>query len=164
MDLTLPKYMRFQIVLRISSQLTVYRLFYIALLQKSNWCDGVIKTQFINCSHSSTTFQNQIFISGGLKNSSRCEINEKLIIFNLTNQTITYEKVSYHPRFSHTSHITGDGILLLVGGISTSNYDVLITCIDLKNYNVTNFQASIPTYVPMAQHCSFYEDSHHGLF
>ena len=72
--------------------------------------------------------------------------------------------MSFYPRFSHTSHVTGDGILMLVGGVSTSNYDVLITCIDLKNYIVTNFQASIPTCVPMVQHCSFYEDSHHGLF
>ena len=123
------------------------------------------KLKFGIYGHASSIFKGQIVISGGLKNSTRCDVNKQLIIYDPKDHALRYIDVDQlFPRFSHTSHVTNGGVLIQVGGVVMSSYDVVITCINLKTYLVTNFQPDIPPAVPLVNHCSICDDQEIKIF
>ena len=122
------------------------------------------KLKFGIYGHASSIFKEKIVISGGLKNSTRCDVNKQLIIYNPKEEENNHNQAgmplryidvdNYFPRFNHTSHVTNGGVLIQVGGVVMSSYDVVITSIDLKTFIATNFQPDIPPAVPLVNHCS----------
>ena len=122
------------------------------------------KLKFGIYGHASSIFKEKIVISGGLKNSTRCDVNKQLIIYNPKEEENNHNQAgmplryidvdNYFPRFNHTSHVTNGGVLIQVGGVVMSSYDVVITSIDLKTCIATNFQPDIPPAVPLVNHCS----------
>ena len=106
-------------------------------------------------SHSTVTYKSKIYISGGLKNATKCDTNAKLIIFDPKSKAVQYEKLTgLFPRFSHSSHMMENGKLILVGGISIAPSDIILTIIELNTYQVFNFEPSIAPSVPLVQHGS----------
>ena len=123
------------------------------------------KLKFGIYGHASSIYKEQIVISGGLQNSTRCDVNKQLIIYDPKDHSLRYiDVVNLFPRFSHTSHVTDRGALIQVGGVVMSSLDVIITCIDLKTFLVTNFQPDIPPAVPLVNHCSICDDQEIKIF
>jgi len=117
-------------------------------------------------SHSTVSYGSKLVISGGLKEFSKCEVNEKLLIFDTKTNTIEILDVSQNvPRFAHTSHMTPDSKLFLVGGVNMYKQDIILTIIDMTNLSVIqHFESKSRIAAPLVQHCSRLEDKKIVIF
>ena len=109
-------------------------------------------------SHSSCEWKGKLIITGGLKNFSKCEVNDDLIEFDPKMPTVQYISLpNYYPRFSHTSHVKGN-VLVQVGGVVIAPTDIVVTKIDLATKLVTNYESTVSLEAPLVQHSSFIDE------
>ena len=117
-------------------------------------------------SHSTVSYGSKLVISGGLKEFSKCEVSENLIIFDTKTHTLEIFHVSKNvPRFAHTSHMTPDSKLLLVGGVNIYKQDIILTIIDMTDLSIIqHFESKSRLAAPLVQHCSRLEDKKIVIF